>query len=168
MVAGGSLCSGSVRGLRRRLPRMRRGKESWRWRCGLSSAEMERCFNLSKSRSTITWSGGLAITRVEGQEVDRRTAQAGSNVFDVYLKPVTAGQNVTVTVSGNGATQTQAVELKPVRKMLIYALPHSIMILATPISRRNVEEKQIRNITRGIELALAPSRANLLSSTHAL
>ncbi len=98
-------------------------------------------------------SAGLAITRVEGQEVDRRQAQPGSNVFEVYLKPVTAAQNVTVTVDLNGATQTQAIELKPVRQMLIYALPHSHHDLGYTDLQANVEEKQIRNITRGIDLA---------------
>jgi alpha-mannosidase len=98
-------------------------------------------------------SGGVAITRVEGEEVDRRMAQAGSNVFEVYLKPVTAQQNVVVTVEWNGATQTQAIQLKPVRRMLIYALPHSHHDLGYTDLQANVEEKQIRNITRGIELA---------------
>jgi alpha-mannosidase len=98
-------------------------------------------------------SGGVAITRVEGEEVDRRMAQAGSNVFEVYLKPVTAQQNVAVTVEWNGATQTQAIQLKPVRRMLIYALPHSHHDLGYTDLQANVEEKQIRNITRGIELA---------------
>jgi alpha-mannosidase len=98
-------------------------------------------------------SGGVAITRVEGEEVDRRMAQAGSNVFEVYLKPVTAQQNVAVSVELNGATQTQAIELKPVRRMLIYALPHSHHDLGYTDLQANVEEKQIRNITRAIELA---------------
>jgi alpha-mannosidase len=98
-------------------------------------------------------SAGLAITRVEGQEVDRRQAQPGSNVFEIYLKPVTAVQNVTVTVDLNGATQTQSIEPKPVRQMLIYALPHSHHDLGYTDLQANVEEKQIRNITRGIDLA---------------
>jgi hypothetical protein len=98
-------------------------------------------------------SGGVAITRVQGEEIDRRTVQAGSNVFEVYLKPVAAEQNVTVTVELNGATQTQAIELKPVRRMLIYVLPHSHHDLGYTDLQANVEEKQIRNITRGIELA---------------
>jgi hypothetical protein len=36
----------------------------------------------------------------------------------------------------NGATQTQAMELKPVRKMLVYALPHSHHDLSRSTQRR--------------------------------
>jgi len=152
MVAGGSLCSGSG------------------WSQATSPSDATRQVKLAAPvRALIRrngalfqpveitldnhGSGGVAITRVDGEEVDRCTAQAGSNVFQVYLKPVTAELNVAVTVELNGATQTQAMELKPVRKMLIYALPHSHHDLGYTDLQANVEEKQIRNITRGIELA---------------
>jgi hypothetical protein len=152
MIAGGSLCSGSA------------------WSQATTPSDAKRQVKLAVPVRAlirkngelfqpveITFdnhgSGGVAITRVEGEEVDRRMAQAGSNVFEAYLKPVTAEQNVAVTVELNGATQTQAMELKPVRKMLIYALPHSHHDLGYTDLQANVEEKQIRNITRGIELA---------------
>ena len=152
MVAGGSLCSGSV------------------WSQATAPSDEKRQGRLAAPvRALIRRNGALfqpveitldnhgagsvAITRVEGQEVDRRMAQPGSNVFEVYLNPVTAEQTVTVTVEWNGATQTQAIELKPVRRMLIYALPHSHHDLGYTDLQANVEEKQIRNITRGIELA---------------
>ncbi|MGB8538211.1 MAG: glycoside hydrolase family 38 C-terminal domain-containing protein [Acidobacteriaceae bacterium] len=152
MVAGGSLCSGSG------------------WSQAITPSDEKRQVKLAVPvRALIRrngalfqpveialenhGSGGVAITRVEGEEVDRRMAQAGSNVFEVYLKRVTAEQNVAVTVELNGATQTQAIELKPVRRMLIYALPHSHHDLGYTDLQANVDEKQIRNITRGIELA---------------
>jgi alpha-mannosidase len=152
MVAGGSLCSGSG------------------WSQAITSSDERRQVKLAVPvRALIRrngalfqpveitldnhGSGGVAVTRVEGEEVDRRMAQAGSNVFEVYLKPVTAQQNVAVTVELNGATQIQEIELKPVRRMLIYALPHSHHDLGYTDLQANVEEKQIRNITRGIELA---------------
>jgi alpha-mannosidase len=152
MVAGGSLCSGSG------------------WSQATTPSDAKRQVKLAVPvRALIRrngalfqpveitldnhGSGGVAITRVEGEEVDGRMAQAGSNIFEVYLKAVTAEQNVAVTVELNGATQTQAIELKPVRKMLIYALPHSHHDLGYTELQANVEEKQIRNITRGIELA---------------
>src|ERR1700751_5368357 len=152
MVAGGSLCSGSG------------------WSQATTPSDAKRQVKLAAPVGALIrrngalfqpveitldnqGSGGVAITRVEGEEVDRRMAQAGSNVFEVYLKPVPAEQNVAVTGELNGAKQNQPMELKPVRRMLIYALPHSHHDLGYTDLQANVEEKQIRNITRGIELA---------------
>src|SRR5215470_4487874 len=100
-----------------------------------------------------TGASTTAITKLDGVEIDRRTVQSGSNVFELYLKPVTTTQTSTISVEINGAQQTQTVEIKPVRQMLIYVLPHSHHDLGYTDLQANVEEKQIRNITRGIELA---------------
>src|ERR1700722_2598022 len=97
--------------------------------------------------------GAVAVTKLEGVEIDRRNVQSGSNVFELYLKPATGIQSSTVTVDVNGTVQTDTVELKPVRQMLIYILPHSHHDLGYTDLQANVEEKQILNITRGIELA---------------
>src|ERR1700722_6766540 len=152
MVAGGSLCSGSGWS-----QAMTPSDEKSQGKVAVPVRALIRRKEALLQPVEITLdnhgSGGVAITRVDGEEVDRRMAQAGSNVFEVYLKPVTAEQNVAVTVELNGATQTQAIELKPVRRMLIYALPHSHHDLGYTDLQADVEEKQIRNITRGIELA---------------
>src|ERR1700761_8357760 len=152
LVAGNSLCSGSAWSQAATPP-----KEKQQAKLAVPVRALLRKEGALFQPVEITLdnhgSGGQAITRVEGQEVDRRQVQPGSNIFGVYLKPVTAEQNVAVTVELNGATQTQAMELKPVRRMLIYALPHSHHDLGYTDLQANVEEKQIRNITRGIELA---------------
>ena len=100
-----------------------------------------------------TDSAGAAITKLDGVEVDRRDVPAGSSTFEVYPKPVTGIQRFTVTVEINGKSSSEDIELKPVRQMLIYVLPHSHHDLGYTDLQANVEEKQIRNITRGIELA---------------
>ena len=94
-----------------------------------------------------------AITKLDGVEIDRRTVQGGLNSFELYLKPATATQTSTVSVDVNGTTQTEAVEFKQVLEMLVYVLPHSHHDLGYTDLQANVEEKQMRNITRGIELA---------------
>ena len=94
-----------------------------------------------------------AVTKLDGVEIDRRTVQSGSNVFELYLKPATGTQSSTVSVHINDTLQTETVEFKPVRQMLVYILPHSHHDLGYTDLQANVEEKQIRNITRGIELA---------------
>src|SRR5580698_4841056 len=97
--------------------------------------------------------GAVAVTKLDGVEIDRRTIQGGSNVFELYLKPATGIQSSTLSVDVNGTVQTDTVELKPVRQMLIYILPHSHHDLGYTDLQANVEEKQMHNITRGIELA---------------
>jgi alpha-mannosidase len=95
----------------------------------------------------------VAVTKVDGVERDRRILQSGPNSFELYLKPVTEIQSSTVALEINGTVRTETVELKPVRQMLIYILPHSHHDLGYTDLQANVEEKQILNITRGIELA---------------
>jgi alpha-mannosidase len=97
--------------------------------------------------------GAVAAIKVDGVEKDRRTLQSGPNTFELYLKPATEIQSSTVSLEINGAVRTETVELKPVRQMLIYILPHSHHDLGYTDLQGNVEEKQILNITRGIELA---------------
>jgi hypothetical protein len=96
---------------------------------------------------------GEAVTKLDGVEVDRRNVETGSHTFDIYLKPVNQPKQSTVTVEINGKAFTDQVELKPVRKMLVYVLPHSHHDLGYTDLQADVEQKQIRNITRGIELA---------------
>src|SRR5579862_9009889 len=144
MIAGGSLCTGSG------------------WAQSTASSDTKEQVRLAVPvRALIRRNGslfqpveitlnnngspGVAVTKIDGKEVDRRTMQAGPNVFEIYLKPVTARQNVTVSVELNGATQTQATELKPVRQMLIYVLPHSHHDLGYTDLQASVDEKQIHN-----------------------
>src|SRR5882762_9319697 len=95
----------------------------------------------------------IVVTKLDGVEIDRRTLQVGLNKFELYLRPVTGAQSATIVVEFNGQRQTGKIELKPVRKMLVYVLPHSHHDLGYTDLQANVEKKQIRNITRGIELA---------------
>ena len=95
-----------------------------------------------------------AITRVDGLEVDRRSAQTGSNTFPVYVEPVASSKQVALLVEVGGAqTYHASVELKPVRRMLVYMLPHSHHDLGYTDLQADVEEKQMQNISKGIALA---------------
>ncbi|WP_187143139.1 glycosyl hydrolase-related protein [Terriglobus albidus] len=96
---------------------------------------------------------GVAITRLDAKEIDRRTLQSGPNGFDLHLPAVDETRHATVTVELDGRQFSEAVEIKPVRKMLIYVLPHSHHDLGYTDLQADVEEKQIQNILKGIELA---------------
>ena len=97
--------------------------------------------------------GGVAITRLDGAEIDRRMIDAGENVFEIHLEPVRVTRKAVVSVEWNGSQLSQAVTIKPVRQMLIYVLPHSHHDLGYTDLQADVEEKQMLNIKRGIELA---------------
>ena len=96
---------------------------------------------------------GVAVTRLDGVEVDRRTVQSGANTIEVYVTPASSTRSSVVTVEVNGVQQSETVEIKPVRQMLIYVLPHSHHDLGYTDLQANVEEKQILNIEQGMDLA---------------
>jgi alpha-mannosidase len=97
--------------------------------------------------------GAQIITKLDGIAVDHRTLAEGVQHFDVFVDAVTTARTSRVSVSINGVEQTVSVELKPVRKMLVYVLPHSHHDLGYTDLQADVEEKQINNILQGMELA---------------
>ncbi len=93
------------------------------------------------------------ITRLDGAKVDSRTLTSADSSFEILVPPVATVQRSTLTVEGQGAPQSCVIEIKPVRKAMIYILNHSHHDLGYTDLQANVEEKQMQNILRGIELA---------------
>src|SRR5215469_4386113 len=93
------------------------------------------------------------VTKLNGIEVDRRDLHEGQHVFQVLTAPVTATQNVNVTVAIGDKTTSSVVKLDPVHKVLIYILPHSHHDLGYTDIQSNIEDKQVNNISRAIDLA---------------
>lgn len=100
-----------------------------------------------------TGPAAVVVTKINGVDIDRRTVESGINLFEVFTAPVSTMQRVAVRVNINETVQTDTVDLKPVRKLLIYMLPHSHHDLGYTDLQADVEEKQMQNITLGIELA---------------
>lgn len=94
-----------------------------------------------------------AVTKLDGIEIDRRNLPAGAISFEIYVTPVTSNQRSTIIANLGGKEVREEIELKPVRQMQIYVLPHSHHDLGYTDLQADVEAKQIHNITRGIELA---------------
>jgi alpha-mannosidase len=95
----------------------------------------------------------LVVTSIDGVEVDRRFLAAGTPSFDVFIDPVLQRENVTIAIRVGSNSRTESIELHPVRKMLVYVLPHSHHDLGYTEAQADVEERQMRNIALGIELA---------------
>ena len=94
-----------------------------------------------------------AVTRINGVETDRRTLSEGPNTFQVFSAPVGAPQDVKVTVTVAETTSSADVTLLPVRKVVIYMLPHSHHDLGYTDVQSHIEERQMNNISLAMDLA---------------
>src|SRR5882762_8184059 len=101
----------------------------------------------------LAGAGATAVTKLNGEEVDRRVLSLGDQVFSVFTAAVSSPQQTKVECEIDGKPISARVELQPVRKVLVYILPHSHHDLGYTDLQTTVEEKQIRNITLGMELA---------------
>ena len=95
----------------------------------------------------------VVVTKLNGEEVDRRVLPADNQVFKVFVPPVTVPQQTTVECEIEGKPIAATITLKPVRKVLVYILPHSHHDLGYTDLQADVQEKQMRNITLGMDLA---------------
>jgi alpha-mannosidase len=91
--------------------------------------------------------------RIDHQEVDRRVLSAGTHTFSIYVAPVETAKRVLIDYEIAGKSDSAEVRLEPVRKVQIFILPHSHHDLGYTDLQSNVEQKQMANISRGIELA---------------
>jgi alpha-mannosidase len=96
---------------------------------------------------------GEIVTKIDGVEIDRRSQGNEHTSFEVFLEPSQETRHLQVSLEVNGAALTETVEVKPVRKVLVYVLPHSHHDLGYTDLQATVEEKQIQNISLGIDLA---------------
>src|ERR1700681_1392780 len=104
---------------------------------------------------TITHTGADAplVVRTHHQEVQRRSLSLGTHTFNVYVDPVETARQMVINYEIAGKSESAEVRVEPVRKLLIFILPHSHHDLGYTDLQSNVEKKQMANISRGIELA---------------
>lgn len=93
------------------------------------------------------------VTRLDHQEIDRRTLSSGTQSFLVYVDPVAATRSAVIDCECAGQSKSATVQIEPVRKVKIFILPHSHHDLGYTDLQANVVEKQMANISKGIELA---------------
>src|SRR6201987_2399709 len=90
---------------------------------------------------------------IDHQEVDHRVLSPGTHPFNVYVDPVETARQALIEYEVAGKSESAEVRLEPVRKVQIFILPHSHHDLGYTDLQSNVEEKQMANISKGIELA---------------
>ena len=100
-----------------------------------------------------TGTDAALVVRADHQEVENRILSPGKHTFNVYVDPVDTARQVRIEYEVAGKSESADVRLEPVRKVQIFILPHSHHDLGYTDLQSNIEEKQMANISRGIELA---------------
>ena len=95
----------------------------------------------------------MLVVRADHQQLDSRVLSPGKHTFNVYVDPVETTRQVLIEYQVAGKSESAEVHIEPVRKVQIFILPHSHHDLGYTDLQSNVEEKQMANISRGIELA---------------
>lgn len=93
------------------------------------------------------------VLRVDGREVVRQSLGPGAKTIDTLVPAVESPRTVSVTLEVGTQSATWPVALHPVRKVLIYVLPHSHNDIGYTDIQTNVEAKQIQNLRTAIDLA---------------
>jgi alpha-mannosidase len=93
------------------------------------------------------------VVRVDHQEVEVRVLSPGTHTFNLYVDPVETARQMVIEYEIAGKSESVEVRIEPVRKVQIFILPHSHHDLGYTDLQSSVEEKQMANISRGIELA---------------
>jgi hypothetical protein len=97
-----------------------------------------------------------ALLRVEGLDARPLQLRTGHLTVDLALPLAPAERLVHVRLEVAGQTvSTNTLRQSPVRPMTVYVLPHSHVDIGYTELQTDVEQKQMRNLARGIELARA-------------
>jgi alpha-mannosidase len=94
-----------------------------------------------------------AVVKVDGAAYSHQPLPGTRAQIEILLPRVESERKAIVTLEGAAAASSATVTLKPVREVLVYVLPHSHHDLGYTELQGKVEEKQIANIDRGMELA---------------
>ncbi len=100
-----------------------------------------------------TDAGSMAVVRIDGVEGLRQIIAPENRAIDVLVPSVDAERTVNLDVAIGSRTNSYSAILKPVRKVRVFVLPHSHNDIGYTDQQSVVEEKQIRNLRQGIELA---------------
>jgi hypothetical protein len=107
-------------------------------------------------RVTVEYRGdpATAAVKVNGAEAATVRLGPGTRTVEVLVPAVStkAAATVTLEVAGRELAR-QEIPLAPVRKRVIYLLPHSHVDIGYTALQADVERRQTANLTRGIELA---------------
>ena len=96
----------------------------------------------------------LAIASIDGNEPFTLHLKKGENSIEIPVKAVTTDQNVALKIESKGlpAYQTKVI-LRPVKKLICYLLNHSHTDIGYTEIQTAIEDKQVQNLVKGMEIA---------------
>lgn len=99
-------------------------------------------------------SDGLeAAIRLDDAIVSRQIVASGAQSIEALIPAVESARDAKVALEISGAITEWKIALKPVRKVVVYVLPHSHNDIGYTDLQANVEKKQMQNLLTGIDLA---------------
>ncbi len=99
-----------------------------------------------------------AVVKVDGIERGQQKVATGTQTLEVLIPPVDTERTAQVSVEVAGQTLSASATVKPVRKVTTYILIHSHNDIGFTDSQAVIEERQMRNLRVGIDLARQTAR----------
>jgi len=96
----------------------------------------------------------LAVASIDGNEPFTMHLKKGENSIEIPVKAVSTEQNVALKIESKGlpAYQTKVI-LRPVKKLVCYLLNHSHTDIGYTEIQTAIEDKQVQNLVKGMEIA---------------
>ena len=98
-------------------------------------------------------SGEEVAVRIDGVDHGKFHINPETHCVEVLTSAVETERTQVVDAEAKGITSRFSVPVKPVRKLLVYVLPHSHTDIGYTDLQSAVEEKQVNNLKEGIALA---------------
>ena len=96
----------------------------------------------------------LAVAYADGNAPYSFYFKKGENNIEVPVKAVASNTNIQLRIESKGMPAYQAsVTLKPVKELVCYLLPHSHTDIGYTAIQTAIEDKQVQNLVKGMEIA---------------
>src|SRR5665647_2320700 len=96
----------------------------------------------------------LAVAYVDGNEPFKMHLKKGENSIEIPVKAVATEQNIVLKIESKGLPAYQnKVVLRPVKKLVCYLLNHSHTDIGYTEIQTAIEDKQVQNLVKGMEIA---------------
>jgi len=105
-------------------------------------------------KAILTGDSCIAIAYADGNVPFTLHLKKGENSIEIPVKAVVAEQNIVLKIESKGIPTFQTkVLLRPVKKLVCYLLNHSHTDIGYTEIQTAIEDKQVQNLVKGMEIA---------------